>query len=62
MGCRNGFSRDGAEFYAREKWDFRNVVAIETQRMRELGDGRVELRELELTDEESADAESERPD
>ncbi len=59
---RNGFSRDGAEFYAREKWDFRNVVAIETQRMRELGDGRVELRELELTDEESADAESERPD
>lgn len=47
---RNGFSRDGAEFYAEEKWDFRNIVAIETQRMLELGDGRVELRELELDD------------
>jgi len=47
----NGFSRDGAEFYAEEKWDFRQIVAIETQRMKDLGDGRVELRELELDDE-----------
>jgi hypothetical protein len=47
----NGFSRDGAEFYAEEKWDFRQIVAIETQRMMDLGDGRVELRELELDDE-----------
>ena len=47
---RNGFSRDGAEFYAEEKWDFRQIVAIETQRMQALGDGRVELRELELDD------------
>lgn len=45
---QNGFSRDGAEFYAEENWDFRNIVAIETQRMFDLGDGRVELRELEL--------------
>ena len=47
----NGFSRDGAEFYAEEKWDFRQIVAIETQRMMDLGDGRVELRELELDEE-----------
>lgn len=52
---RNGFSRDGAEFYAAEKWDFRNIVAIETQRMFDLGDGRVELRELELDDETPSD-------
>lgn len=46
----NGFSRDGGEFYAEEKWDFRSVVALETQQMREIGDGRVQLRELELDD------------
>lgn len=47
---RDGFSRDGYEFFAREKWDFRNVVDMETQYMMGLGDGRVELRELELND------------
>ena len=52
---RNGFSRDGAEFYDPEKWDFRNIVAIETQRMLDLGDGRVELRELELDKETPSD-------
>lgn len=45
---RSGFTRDGTEFYAAEKWDFHHIVSVETQRMQALGDGRVELGELEL--------------
>ncbi len=47
---RDGISRDGYDFFAREKWDFRNIVDMETQYMMNLGNERVELRELELDD------------
>lgn len=54
---RSGMSRDGREFYARERWDYREIVRIETQLFEQLARGRVTIGEFEVVpDEETEDA------
>ncbi len=47
---RSGRSRDGSEYFAAEKWDFYQIVQLETQLFDAIARGRVELGEFEIID------------
>ena len=51
---RGGRTRRGDEFYDPAKWDFRRIVAYETDLMLNWAAGNVELGELELIDEDES--------
>jgi len=56
---RSGQVREGAEYYAEEKWDFRNIISYETELVFAISRGRVELGDLNLVDDEPEENEDE---
>lgn len=55
---RSGFSRDGEDFFAAEKWDFRQIVELETRLFRAIAKGNVNIGDLEIVDETEAGGEN----
>ncbi len=53
---RSGRTRSGHEFYSEEKWDFRQVVELETRLFDGLSRGRVELRDEPSDEDAGADS------
>lgn len=47
---RSGVPRSGEEFYAAERWDYREIVRIETQLFENLARSRVTIGEFEVID------------
>lgn len=59
---RSGMTRDGEDFYQAEKWDFRQIVELETKLFRALDSGNVTMRDFEIIEEENeVDNDDERP-
>lgn len=54
---RSGMQRSGEEFYAAERWDYREIVRIETQLFEQLARGRVEIGEIEHRPDDEGDDE-----
>jgi hypothetical protein len=54
---RNGNRRSGDEFYAAERWDYQEIVRIETEVFEQLARGRVTMGEFEVTDDDPEDPE-----
>lgn len=57
---RSGMQRSGDEFYAEERWDYREIVRIETQLFEQLARGRVEIGEIEHRPEDAGDDDGDR--
>lgn len=56
---RSGTQRSGEEFYAEERWDYNEIVRIETQLFEQLARGRVTIGEFEVQDDpDEADEEN----
>ncbi|NBB68752.1 MAG: hypothetical protein GVY33_00285 [Alphaproteobacteria bacterium] len=49
---KNGFTRDGEDYFAAEKWDFHQIVQLETRLFKAIARGNVRMGEFEIIEEQ----------